>query len=321
MFPLLLRRALRALVTLLLLFAAVFLLLRLVPGDPALAILGDQASPADLNALRSRLHLDESLRTQFLLALSDVFSGTLGTSFQTSRSVASDLFDVLPSTLALTLSSLLVALLVGLPIGALSAKHDGTWVGRALSSISVLGLAIPNILLGPLLLLTFGIALPSVFFSAFGVSFRLPLPGDEGALALMLPAITLGTALAASIARQTRAALLEVSRSPSVVAAKARGLPPLSIFFRYRLRPVAAPLVTVLAAQFGALLSGTVVVEQIFQREGVGTLFLNAFFARDFPVVQGVMLFSASAIVLINVALDFVYVALDPRAKKSLEGL
>lgn len=299
---------------------AVFLLLRSVPGDPALAILGDQASPEDLSALRDRLHLNESLLSQFWLAATDVFSGTLGTSFQSSEPVSALLFGVLPSTLALTFASLLVALAIGLPLGALSAKHEGTHLGRALSGVSVVGLAIPNILLGPLLLLTFGIVLPGVLFSTFGVSLSLPLPGDEGALSLLLPALTLGTALAAGIARQTRAALLEVAASPAVVAARARGLSPLSIFFRYRLRPVAAPLVTVLAAQLGALLSGTVVVERIFQREGVGTLFLNAFFARDFPVVQGVMLFSASAIVLINVVLDFVVAELDPRAQKSLEN-
>ena len=285
----------------------VFLLVRLIPGDPIDAILGDQASPEDRAALRTTLRLDRPLPAQYVAFLGDVVDGSLGHSFrQRDQTVASLVSEVLPPTVVLALAALLTAWLIAVPLGAIGAVRRGTGWDRTASTVSILGLAIPNIWLGPLLILVFGVEL-----------LWLPLPGDDSApvASLVLPAITVGTALAAILTRQTRAAMVEVLGEPYIQVARAKGLPARAVVGRHALRNALLPVLTVGAAQLGALLSGTVVAEKIFERPGLGTLFLEAFFARDIPVVQGCVLVIATIYVLVNLGVDLVYGVIDPRVR------
>ncbi len=299
----------RALATAFAVVTLVFLLLRLVPGDPVDAVLGEQASAEDRIAVRKELHLDEPLLAQYARFLSNVFDGSLGQSFRApERSVMDRIVEVLPGTISLALCALSVAWLVALPLGVLGASHRGTRVDRAASSFALFGLAMPTIWLGPLLVLLFAVKLRV-----------LPLPGDdvESLRALILPSITVGLALAGVLTRQTRAAMIEVLGQPYVTAAKARGVPAYRVFFQHALRNALMPVLTVGAAQLGALLSGAVIAEKIFERRGLGSLFLDAFFARDLPVVQGVVLLVGVTYVMVNFIVDLVYAWVDPRVRLS----
>jgi len=299
-------RIIRGLATILGVVTLVFLLVRMIPGDPVDTILGDRATPEDRADLRERLHLDDSLPVQYGRFLGDVLDGSLGRSFRSDRSVGERIAEVLPDTAALALAALALALALAIPLGVLAAARKGTAVDRLASTFAVLGLAIPNIWLGPLLVL------------AFAVQLRwLPLPGDDavGAAGLVLPAVTLGTAFAAVLARQTRAATAEALGQPHVTAARAKGLREWAVLRRHALRLAWLPVLTVAAAQLGALLSGTVVVEKIFERPGLGALFLDAFFDRDLPVVQGCVLVIALTYVAVNLALDLAYAFVDPRLR------
>ncbi len=302
-------RIARAALTAAAVVSLVFVLIRAVPGDPVDAMLGDQASPEDRAAVRHLLHLDEPLAAQYLRFLGDVLDGTLGRSFRApDTSVRALIEDAFPPTLELAAWALLVAWLLAIPLGVLAAARSGTWIDRTASFFALTGLALPTIWLGPLLVLLFGVELR-----------WLPLPGDDpdSPGALVLPAITVGFALAAGLTRQTRAAMLEVLSMPYVAAARARGVTRPRVFFQHALRNALAPVLTLGAAQLGALLSGAVIAEKIFERPGLGTLFLEGFFARDIPVVQGVVLLVGVLYVLVNVALDFAYAVVDPRVRLS----
>jgi peptide/nickel transport system permease protein len=196
--------------------------------------------------------------------------------------------------------------LLAIPLGVVAAARRDTRVDRAASLFALTGLALPTIWLGPLLVLCFAVELR-----------WLPLPGDDrgGVLALILPALTVGTALAAALTRQTRAAMIEVLAQPYVAAARARGVSSGLVFFKHGLRNALMPVLTVAASQLGALLSGAVIAEKVFERPGLGTLFLEAFFARDIPVVQGVVLVVGLIYVLVNVLLDVTYAWVDPRVR------
>jgi peptide/nickel transport system permease protein len=302
-------RLARALLTVIGLVTIVFLLVRLIPGDPVEAILGDQAGPEEKAELRRALDLDRPVGEQYVSFLGEMADGSMGTSFrQPDRTVWSLMRDVLPYTIVLAIAALLVAWLVAVPLGTIAAARAGRGWDKAASAAAVLGLAIPNIWLGPLLIL------------AFGVELRwLPLPGDDlaGPEALILPAITIGTALAAVLTRQTRAAMIEVLSLQYINAARARGVSSTSLLLKHALRNALLPVMTIGAAQLGALLSGTVVTEKIFERPGLGTLFLDAFFARDIPVVQGCVLVIAIIYVAVNLLVDLAYGVVDPRVRLS----
>jgi peptide/nickel transport system permease protein len=300
-------RVLRALLTVWGVVTLVFLLVHLIPGDPVDAILGDQAAPEDRAALRRSLRLNQPLPAQYVLFVGDVVDLSLGRSFRArDRDVADLVREAFPHTLALTLGAMLVALAFAIPLGALAATRPGGARDRLASTFAATGLAIPHIWLGPLLVL------------AFGVKLRvLPMPGDDPAqpLALILPAFTVGTGLMAIMTRQMRAALIEVLNEPYIRAARARGLSPHVILFKHALRNALLPVMTVGAAQLGGLLSGAVIAEKIFERPGLGTLFLEAFFDRDIPVVQGCVLVIACAYVSVNLAVDLLYGVVDPRVR------
>jgi peptide/nickel transport system permease protein len=302
-------RLLRALLTVIGLVTIVFLLVRLIPGDPVEAILGDQAGPEEKAELRHALNLDRPVPEQYLSFLGDVADGSLGASFRRpDRSVSSMMREVLPYTIVLALAALWVAWVIAIPLGILAAARVGEGWDKIASTVAVAGLAIPNIWLGPLLIL------------AFGVKLRwLPLPGDDlaGPEALILPALTIGTALAAALTRQTRAAMIEVLGQQYITAARARGVSSMALLTRHALRNAMLPVMTIGAAQLGALLSGTIVTEKIFERPGLGTLFLDAFFARDIPVVQGCVLMIAVIYVSVNLLVDLAYGVVDPRVRLS----
>jgi peptide/nickel transport system permease protein len=301
------QRTARALFTACLVVTLTFLLLRLVPGDPVDAVLGEQATAADRVQLRNALGLDQPWPAQYLRFWGDVLSGTLGHSFRSpSRSVASMIAEVLPDTLALAGCAMLVALGFALPLGVLSAARRGTWLDSLGTGFALLGLSMPTIWVGPLLVLVFAVTLRA-----------LPLPGDDvgGLLALVLPSFTVGFQLAASLTRQTRAAMIEVLGQPYIAAARARGLPEWAVVLRHGLRNALLPVLTVFAAQLSAMLSGAVIAEKIFERRGLGTLFLEAFFSRDLPVVQGVVLVVGIFYVSVSLVLDATYAWADPRVR------
>lgn len=305
----LLYRTARAALTAFAVVSLVFLLIRAVPGDPVDAMLGEQAAPEDRAAVRHALHLDEPLLSQYARFLKDVVDGSLGRSFRApDTSVRTLIADAFPPTVELTAWSLALAWVLALPLGVLAAAKRGTNLDRLASVFALTGLALPTIWLGPLLVLVFAVKLR-----------WLPLPGDDpsAAGALILPAFTIGLALAAGLTRQTRAAMIEVLSMPYVSAARARGVSSLRVFFQHALRNALLPVLTLGAAQLGALLSGAVIAEKIFERPGLGTLFLEGFFARDIPVVQGVVLLVGVVYVLVNVGLDFAYTLVDPRVRLS----
>ena len=299
----------RALVTVWGVATLVFLLVHLIPGDPIQAILGDQASPEDRSALRAALRLDQPLSAQYAAFASDVMDGSLGHSFRSrERSVASMIREVMPYTLALAAASMLVALCLALPLGCIAAVRRGSAWDKLASTFAILGIAIPHIWLGPLLVLGLAVQLR-----------LLPLPGDDPTrlVALILPALTVGTALTAILTRQTRASLIEVLSEQYILAARARGVSPAKLLVRHALPNALLPVMTVAAAQLGALLSGAVIAEKIFERPGVGMLFLDAFFDRDIPIVQGCVLVIAVCYVSVNLLIDLLYGVADPRVRLS----
>lgn len=301
------RRVIEGVLTVLAVATAVFLLLHILPGDPVEQMLGDAASSEDRAALRRHLRLDRPILQQYTAFLGDLVDGTLGRSFrQPDDTVASRIVEVLPDTVALALAAVLVAWWIAIPLGVVAATRRDTWWDRVASVSSLIGLAVPAIWLGPLLILLFAVELRV-----------LPLPGDDasGLPALILPAMTLGSALAALLTRMTRASMLEVLGENYVLAARARGLGPIAVTVKHALRTALLPVVTIGGAQLGAVLGGTLVTEKIFERPGLGTLFLDAFLARDIPVVQGCVLVIATLHVAVNLAVDLGYAVIDPRVR------
>jgi len=283
---------------------AVFLLIHLVPGDPVEVMLGDSARPADRAELRHQLGLDQPLTTQ----LADWFGGLLqldlGESLHSRRPITEVLAERLPATAELTLAALAVALIVALPLGIAAALGRGGWWDRGAMSVSLLGISIPNFWLGPVLILVFSLGLG-----------WFPVSGREASGSLVLPAITLGTALAAVLARMIRASLLEVLAEDYIRTARAEGLSPLRITLRHALPNAALPVVTLLGLQLGGLLGGAVITETVFSWPGVGALLVEAIQKRDYPLVQGCVLLISVVYVLVNTVTDLVYGWIDPRVR------
>lgn len=287
----------------------VFFAIHLLPGDPVDQILGDDAPIAAKQELRERLHLDRPLHEQYALYVQSLASGRLGTSFRwPDRTVGSLLAEAFPHTVALALSAMAVALGLAVPLGVVGAwRRDGP-LRSALDVGALVGLAIPNIWLGPVLLVVFAIHLGWA-----------PLPGDDplAPSALVLPAVTLGTALMAILYRLTRASMDKTLHRPFMRTARAKGLSSFTSLWRHGLPNALLPVVSVGGLQLGALLTGTVITEKIFERPGLGSLFLEAYYARDIPVVQGCVLLMAFTYVAVNALTDGTYLLLDPRMRRS----
>ncbi|MBW0104551.1 ABC transporter permease [Pseudonocardia sp. KRD291] len=292
----------------------VFSLIVLVPGDPAVALAGENPDPEQIAAVRERLGLDDPFLVQFWHWFSGVLQGDLGQSLFSSQSVAAAVFSRLPATLSLALLSLAVALVLGVAVGVLAAMRPGTWIDRVATFAASLGVAVPYFWVGMILVLLFAINL--TIFPAVGY---VPLTENplQWFLHLFLPATALGLAPAAVIARQTRAGMTGVLREDYVRTATAKGLPPARVVGQHALKNAAVPVVTAFGLEASRLIGGTVVIEQLFALPGLGNLAYTSVFARDFPMVQGVLLVVAALVLLINLLVDLSYGYFNPRIRQS----
>lgn len=291
-----------------------FFLIRLVPGDPALALLGLEADNAAIAALRQKLSLDQRLVVQYLTWLGNVLTGDFGRSIQGGREVFPLLLGALGPTALLAFAALLVSLAIALPAGIIAATRRNSAADYSASFLALCGLSMPSFWLGVLLILALSIWLP--IFPSSGYASPLASPA-EFLRHLVLPALTLGAALAAATMRMTRATMLEVLRSDYVRTAKAKGLTERSVVLRHALPNAQIPIITLIGIQIGQLLGGVVITETVFSWPGIGKLTVDAIFARDYPVVQGAVLLTAALFVLINFATDVIYTLVDPRVRAS----
>ena len=280
------------------------LLIHVVPGDPVELMLGESATAGDRAALRARLGLDRPLHQQLLGQLGRLARLDLGDSLYSRRPVSAVVAERLPATVELAVAALAVAAAVALPLGILAARHRGGLADSAAMGVALLGLSIPSFWLGPLLILLFSVVLGWT-----------PVSGREGLASLVLPALTLGTGMAAVLARMLRSSLLETLSEDYVRTARAKGLSPAAVLRRHALRNAALPVVTVFGMQAGALFAGAVITETVFAWPGVGSLLVEAIQRRDFPVVQGCVLLISTSYVAVNALTDLAYAWLDPRVR------
>ena len=282
----------------------VFSLIHLIPGDPAQAMLGEAAPQADVEELRRRLGLDRPLLEQYGAFLLGLLRGDLGTSLRTGQPVTGQILERMPATFELAAAAMLVAICVSIPLGIAAAVRRGTAVDHAAMTLALTGVSVPNFWLGPLLAIVFAVELG-----------WLPVSGRGTLLHLILPAVSLGAALAAILARMTRASMLEELREQYVTAARARGVSQMRAIVRHAFRNSLIPVVTLVGLQFGAVLTGAVITETIFAWPGIGRLLIQSIGFRDYPLVQGCILLIAVTYVGVNLLTDLVYGVLDPRIR------
>jgi peptide/nickel transport system permease protein len=312
MLPYVIRRLVQVVPVLLFASVAVFLMVYLVPGDPVLAVLGGEARPEQVEAMRKQMGLDRPLVVQYGRWLGRVAQGDLGVSFINSYPVWSLIGLKLPATLALAAGALTVALLLSLPLGILAAVRQGSWVDRLAIGFTALGLSVPTFWLGVLLVLLFSLRLQWLPASGYVPLFTRPALSLQH---LLMPSLTLGIAIAAILTRFVRTAMLEVIRQDYVRTARAKGLPEGRVVIRHALKNAFIPVLTVIALQVGNLLGGAVITESIFDYPGVGQLILYAVTTKDYTVVQGTLLLLVFAFVFINLLTDVAYAILDPRVR------
>ncbi|PYR93599.1 MAG: hypothetical protein DMF84_09070 [Acidobacteria bacterium] len=282
----------------------VFALIHLVPGDPAQTMLGESASPDEVARLRTTLGLDKPLLAQYRGFLAGVAHGDLGTSFRYGTPVTREIRQRVPDTAVLAVCAMAIAVLFAIPLGIIAAMYRGRFADHAAMTVALAGISMPNFWLGPLLAILFAVYLG-----------WLPVAGSGTAAHLVLPSVTLGVALAAILARMTRASLLEELRELYVLAARARGLSRIRAILRHAFRNSLIPIVTIIGLQFGAVLTGTIITETIFAWPGVGRLLIQAINNRDYPLVQGCILFISVTYVAMNLITDLTYGFLDPRIR------
>jgi peptide/nickel transport system permease protein len=298
------RRGGAAIPTLFVVVTLVFLMLRLLPGDPARVIAGPTASPQDVARLRNVLGLNRPIFVQYGVYVEQLVHGNLGVSALTGSPVAQELGARYPYTLELAFASMLIATCVGIPAGIVAATRRGSWLDLVVSAGSVFGLSMPVYWLGLMLIVAFAINLH-----------WLPAAGATSPTGIVLPALTLAAALIALIARMTRASVLEVLRQDYIVTARAKGASALRVLVVHVMRNSLLAVVTAMGLQFGALLGGTVLTEDVFGWPGLGRLMVTSIFSRDYPVVQGAILLFAVTFIGINLFVDVLYAVLDPRIR------
>ncbi len=310
-------RAWQSLVTLLLATLVVFLGIRALPGDPALALAGEDRTPEALRAIRQEYGLDQSLPVQFWSFVGQLVHGQLGTSIRTGVPVSSMMRTALPVTIELSLIAIVIAIIVGVGAGVVAAAQRGRPAEWLANGVALIGLSIPHFWLGLIAILYLSVA--TGLFPASGF---VPLLEDPiGNLHhLVLPAVILGTGLAAVIMRQTRSSMLDSLATDYVRTARAKGLRPGAIIGRHALRNSLIVVVTIVGLQLGALISGAVVTEQIFGLPGFGKMTIDAVFQRDYPVIQAVVLVTATAYIVINFLVDMLYSLIDPRIRVTGEA-
>jgi peptide/nickel transport system permease protein len=300
------QRFLLTLPALWLVLTLVFLMIHIVPGDPVEQMLGEGAAPGELAQLRHSLGLDKSLPKQYGHYLWQLAHGDLGHSLKFQAPVRRIIFERYPATLQLAFLALVVCAAIAIPAGVFAAHRRGSGADRAVGVFTLFGLAIPNFALGPLLILLFSIELG-----------MLPVSGRGGPLYYILPAATLGAALAAILTRMVRGSMLEELSSDYVRTARAKGLSTGAVLFRHAFRNALIPIITILGLQFGTLLAGTIVTETIFSWPGIGRLTVQAISSRDYPLLQGCILVIAVSYVVVNLLTDLLYTLIDPRVRLS----
>lgn len=287
----------------------VFMSMHFAPGDPASIIGGPTATESDLDAIRAELGLNEPVLVQYFDYIRGVVQGDLGYSFQNNQSVSESIATRFPQTLNLAIASMVVAVLIGVPAGIISAIKQNSWFDVSSTTVALAGISIPNFWLGAMLILIFSVELQWLPVGGLNAPFWT----IEGMKQLILPAITLGTASAAMIARMSRSAMLEVIRADYIRTARAKGVKKNVVVWVHALRNAMIPVITVIGLNFGFLLGGTIITEQVFAINGVGRLMIDAIAARDFPVVQGTVLLVATLFVVVNLLVDIIYAFVDPR--------
>jgi peptide/nickel transport system permease protein len=308
----LLGRLWQSAVTLLLATIMVFLGVRALPGDPALALAGEDRDPESLRAIREQYGLDDSLLVQFWQFVSHAVRGDLGTSIRTGESVTGMLRSALPVTLELSFLAIVIAGVIGIGAGVVAAVQRGRPAEWAANALALLGLSVPNFWLGLMAILYLSVAMGLFPASGFVPFFSNPVANLHH---LVLPAFILGTGLAAVIMRQTRSSMLDALTADYIRTAEAKGLPPRAVVGRHALRNSLIVVVTIVGLQLGALISGAVVTERIFALPGFGKLTVDAVFQRDYPVIQAVVLVTATAYIVINLLVDLLYSVIDPRIR------
>ncbi len=282
----------------------VFALIHFIPGDPAAAMLGEGATPEEVNQLRERLGLNRPLLVQYGSFLQGLLHGDLGVSLRNDQPVTQQILERMPATAELAFASMFVAVAIAVPLGIVAAVWRGTSIDVGAMTLSLVGMSVPNFWLGPLLAIIFAVELG-----------WLPVGGRGTPAHLVLPAVTLGAALAAILARMTRASLLEELREPYVLAARAKGVSRTRAILHHAFRNSLIPIVTILGLQFGVVLTGAVITETIFAWPGIGRLLIQSINFRDYPLVQGCVLLIALTYVGVNLVTDLTYSFLDPRIR------
>jgi ABC-type dipeptide/oligopeptide/nickel transport system permease component len=297
------RRILRAALVLLAIATLVFLLMRVLPGDPTQVLVAQGGGIAqDSERLRADYGLDRPLGTQYVAFLLDLLSGELGTSIFTGQPVGQIVAQQAPETVILACTAMVIAILLGIPLGTVAAMRHGTWLDRLCMAASVASVSVPIALSGLLMILLFSLTLP-----------LLPASGQGTPLHVIMPAMAMGIASAGSIARVVRSELSEVLDQDYINVARAKGLSDWDILTRHALKNVLIPVITLVGLQFGFMLGGAVVTESIFARQGLGRTLVDAILYKDYPIVQGIIIITASLYTCVNLAVDLAHCYLDPR--------
>lgn len=308
----LLRRIVQLPLVLVLLSIIVFTMVRLIPGDPAAVRLGTDATPEGIALIREEMGLDEPLPVQYGLWLKGVSTGDFGTSWVSKQSALHLIRTKFPATLMLAVAALLIALVIAIPAGVISGAKPHSWVDNVFTTLALVGVAMPTFWFGIMLILVVAVQLGWLPPSGY-----VPLSDDpvESMKRLAMPAFTLGVALAAPLSRFMRSGMLDVLNADYIRVARAKGLAERTVILRHAVRNALLSVITVLGLQFGGLIGGTIIIEQVFGWPGIGLLTLTAINQRDYGIVQGVVLFVAVAFVLINLLVDIIYVYIDPRIR------
>jgi ABC-type dipeptide/oligopeptide/nickel transport system permease component len=298
------RTLLLSLITLFGVSVLIFLMLRVLPGDPARVLAGLNADEETVDRLRDQLGLNDSLLSQYWSFLTNLLHGDLGESARTSRPVTSEIGVRLPATLMLAVVATIIGSVLGVTAGVIAAVRRNSILDHVISSVAMMGVSMPVYWLGLLLILLFAVTLG-----------WLPAAGSGEPLSIVLPAVTLAAFSTALVSRMTRASMLEVLGQDYIRTAEAKGAPPRTVIIRHGLRNAFIPILTVISLQFGALLGGAVLTETVFGWPGIGRLLVDSIGARDFAVVQGIVLVYAAVFILLNVIVDVLYVVIDPRIR------
>lgn len=312
MWSLIVNRVLVAIPTLFLVMLFIFVLQRMLPGDPLLVMSGEERDPAVIETLRKFYGFDQPLYVQFLVWMREVATGNFGVSLRTGLPVLTLVGQTLPVTIQLATAAIIIAMLIGIPMGVLAAVRKGTWADYLASVVSLSGLSIPNFWLGIILILVVAVNLRWLPASGFVSVFDDPAAAFRTTI---MPAFVLGTNLAATLMRHTRSAMLEVLGLDYIRTARAKGLLPRAVILKHAFRNALVPIVTLSTLLFGQLLAGAVLTEQVFTIPGFGKLIVDSVFNRDYGVVQGVVLCTAIAFIGLNLVADVLYILINPRMR------